>query len=91
MTDRYFDTSAIVLNHNFYCPYCGKQLKDYTEMHGQFDVFYYHNCDCIDAEKEHELRMMIKEHEQAIISLKMQMPKPKFKLQEQIVQIPYKL
>lgn len=88
MKNRYFNTTAIVLNRIFYCPYCGKKLQEYEKLEGQFDVFHYYNCDCPDAEREHELKMQIKEHEAMIISLKNKMPKPKYKLQEQLVQIP---
>lgn len=88
MKNRYFNTSAIVLNHTFYCPYCGKKLQEYEELAGQFDKFHYYNCDCPDAEREHELKIQIRNYENEIVSLKNKMPKPKYKLQEQLVQIP---
>lgn len=88
MKNRYFNTTAIVLNRIFYCPYCGKKLQEYEKLEGQFDAFHYYNCDCPDAECEHELKMQINKYENAIVSLKNKMPKPKYKLQEQLVQIP---
>jgi len=70
--ERYFNTAAIVLNNKKYCPYCGKELKLYTEW-DHYDEIHYYNCDCEDANKEHDLEIMLD-------NIKRQLPIHKYKL-----------
>ena len=88
MTNRFFTTSAIILDHNFYCPYCGKQLGEYIERDDcKHTVQYYHNCDCEDAYRELKIRCEMKKLENKLCELKSQLPPKKFELKQQIVKI----
>ena len=92
--DRYYNTKAAVFDQlrkvtfigEYYtdkesdghiCAYCGKQQKRYAN--GRTGIIFY-NCDCEDAEKEHEINVKIEE-------LKRQLPKENLCLTRQITAI----
>lgn len=75
--DRYYDTNFVPFNGIKYCPYCGKPLEHFTEVDG-YDLIEYDNCNCEDAQKEHNIILTIEKLRQEILSLQMQLPKDKY-------------
>jgi hypothetical protein len=55
------------------CLYCGQQMKGQYEEYTQ-----YFECNCIDAQKEREIREQIRK-------LELQLPRPKFEIREESV------
>lgn len=72
-----YNTKTVCLDFKRFCVYCGKEL---TEPSGIIDGMsytdeYYH-CDCINANKEKELKIKISKVEYELRNLKDLLPKP---------------
>ena len=63
----------------YYCPYCGKELKE-EEEYDHYNINTYRYCDCEDAKKEREIMRKIKD-------LQNQLPRINYKLESAITEI----
>ena len=59
METRLYNTKKIEYKGVKYCPYCGKRLQKFTNVEEHYFIEEYWNCDCEDANKEHELNEQI--------------------------------
>jgi len=73
MKERLYNTQGVRYNGILYCPYCGKELQKYDEVLDHYSISSYFNCNCEDANKEHEI-------DEKIAELQKQYPEYKYHL-----------
>lgn len=75
MRGRFYNTSVVRFStpKRCYslCAYCGKEISTFTDYCDDDESAVYENCDCADANKQHELDV-------AIEKLKLSYPKERY-------------
>ena len=65
--------------NKYYCPYCGKELEVKEEWE-DYELYTYRFCNCDDAKEERRIMCEIR-------NLEKQLPKPKYEVKPEIVEI----